>query len=445
LNSPLTSLKGVFASFRNNPDYAGSIVVGYGVTGLQILVQLFLVPFYIASFGKFGFGALMVLLACANVARLGLVWLAGPMLRLLGEAYAEADRRAYARRANAFRMVYISYGVATAVVLCAVGIVTPGSLFGPGAEIRVTSLHSLIVLVSVYTGCLCWLTAEVVVLAARKRQTLGQFSQFMSLLVFVALALPVLLLGGDLANIAACFVAGAVVSILFCLYFSYRDDWGFPSKGGLPFYSEIVAYIRPQAGGYAIYGGLLVLLQSDTLIVGIIGGAGAAAEFVLVWKIAEVIIMLIWRFCESLQPEIINMDMTADRERIARLYSRAIRLLLMVSLFAGTAYALSGHYLVRGWVGAAAPDSRIAYVCAGGAIFWMAIARLPSVMAYSLGRLTQFNRILGLEVILRVVLTLSLYGTVSFIAPILAINIVHAFGLALVYVLYGRHLVRGSG
>ncbi len=436
---PLHLLKSVAASLRNNPDYGGAIVVGYSVTLMQILLQIVLVPLYISTLGKFAFGALMVLLAYSNCSRLGLTWLSGRALRVLGSAYALGDRREYAHASNAFRIIYITYGVFAAALFLVVGLLLPTILVGVVPADQADPLRMAVVLIAVYIVGQNWLTAEVIVLAARKRQVLSQASLMISVAVFAILAIPVMLHGGNVGSIAACLVAGTIFSLIFCMFIAFQAKWADPQMSGLPRLNKIIAYVRPQAAAYAYYGFLSLLLQSDTLLVGILGGAEAAAHFVLVWKIAEVGILLLWRFCDILQPELIHMDLHGDHHRITRIYAKGIRILAVIGIVGGLGYALLGPTLVRLWVGVeVAPNDTLPFALAGGAILWLTIARLPSVLVFSLGRLKVLNAVTSVEVVARLVLTIMLFPVLSFMAPLVAINTTHLLGISHTYYRMGK-------
>jgi hypothetical protein len=106
---------------------------------------------------------------------------------------------------------------------------------------------------------------------------------------------------------------------------------------------------------------------------------------------------------------------------------------MAVALIAAIAYGAVGPWLVRMWVGSAAPDDRIAFVLAGAAVFWLAVARLPSVFAYATVRLRQLLTVSGIELTAKVVVTMSLFSELGYLAPLVAINAIHVLGLAVAY------------
>jgi len=77
---------------------------------------------------------------------------------------------------------------------------------------------------------------------------------------------------------------------------------------------------------------------------------------------------------------------------------------------------------------------------AGAAVVWVALARLPSILAYGLARLKLYNGVLFAEVVARVILTLSLYPHFGYLAPLVALNVVHVLGIAGAYQWVGWRL-----
>ncbi len=186
--------------------------------------------------------------------------------------------------------------------------------------------------------------------------------------------------------------------------------------------------------GYFIYGMIFLVLQADIMIVGLLGGARAAAEFTLVWKIAEVLILALWRVSEHLKPVLVQMDVRGEADRLARVYRQGVWWLRAAALVTGLGYGLLGPWLVRLWVGAGnAPEDPIAYALAGAAIFWLGSARLPAVFAHALVRLRQLNAVAGLEVVAKLVLTVLLFPRFGILAPLIAISAVHLCGVAYAY------------
>jgi ABC-type maltose transport system permease subunit len=80
-----------------------------------------------------------------------------------------------------------------------------------------------------------------------------------------------------------------------------------------------------------------------------------------------------------------------------------------------------------------APSNAWVYVLAGGAIFWLTLSRLPISAAYATGRLRRLLQVGSIELLGKVAGTAALIGAYGLLAPLIAINAVHALGVAYGY------------
>jgi len=184
--------------------------------------------------------------------------------------------------------------------------------------------------------------------------------------------------------------------------------------------------------------------QSDVLVIGWLGGAETAARYVLLWKIAEVGVTALWRISETWSPILVRMDAMNEHAAIKRQYRHVATLLLVTAIPAGLAYALLGRWITMLWLGAEhAPKDPLGFVLAGTAIVWVGLARLPSILSYSLARFRVWNGIACVEVAARLALTVALYPRFGYLAPLVALNVVHLCGIAAAYQWAGWRLLAG--
>ena len=253
---------------------------------------------------------------------------------------------------------------------------------------------------------------------------------------------PWLLMGGGLVGVLVCLIGGTLAGQIGCLIYWRRIgvklSWIRPVAEAWPFVTRVMGR---RGASYFLYGVIFLALQADVLIVGLLGGAQLAAKFVLVWKVAEVLILVLWRIPEHLYVELVHMDSRGEHKRIERVYREGIWWMRGAAFAVGVGYAVLGPWIVRLWVGAGyAPDDPIAYVLAGAAIFWMGSARLPAVFAHALLKLRGLVTVSGIEVIGKLTLTLVLFPKFGYLAPLIAISAVHIAGIAYAY----TTLARGS-
>jgi O-antigen/teichoic acid export membrane protein len=232
----------------------------------------------------------------------------------------------------------------------------------------------------------------------------------------------------------AAFLCGAVVSRAASWLALRRTGIGWRWSRGSD-KAVLGRLVGSMGRGYALYGALiLTLLQADVLILGLLGGPQMVAEFVLIWKIADVGIQALWRIPESLQPYIVQMDVRADHPRLRRVYAQGQAWMSAIAAIAAVAYAVLGPAVVRLWVGPEhAPDAPWGFALAGAAVFWLVSARLPAVFAFSLLRLRALNVAAAIEVGAKLVLMLALFPIAGYYSPLIAINAAHACGVAVLY------------
>lgn len=436
---------GILRKLRNNREFTLAVVSAYGVLSLQVLTQLALVPLYLWALGKDGFGILMVAISTVTIIRLGVDWLNGRMVRALGEIHARRDVQAFARAHGDFRLIFLTYGLATGALLAASGYFAPEILVGGSVRFAREEIFVCFVVMAVYSLLMQLQSVEFAALAVRGRRVAVNVLLAISVVVFVATVVPLLLLGGGLVGVAICLLLGLAAAYAGAFMLRAGQTQRLRSVGGGPRLSP-VARLRATVGengwAYVCYGALQFLLQSDVLLIGLLGGAEKAGHYVLFWKVAELIIMLILRLSETLMLDLIRMDVGGDLARLRRVFVEGLRIIGALSLAAGIGYALLGHWLVSLWVGAErAPDSTLAYVFAGGSVFWLGLSRFAMIFAFSLVALRPLIVIAACETVGRLSLTVVLFRWFDVLAPVIAINIVFFAGVAFAYAKLGWRLV----
>lgn len=436
-------------SIRHNPDYFGAVFSFYVLSGIQILVQLIMVPLYLDTLGKVGLGVLVTILAVVNVAGLGIAWLHGGVLRALGERYFSEEgggAPALSETYTAVKCLCFAYGTAVAVIIALLAFFPVQLLFGAASTAMAGEIRDALLLAAIYYLLLSNMTAEYWTLSATKHQTEANIALILSPIIFFATVTPWLLWDGGLAGVVGCLIAGGLASTLAARFFLKRK------VGALHLVpcAESTAILRRLIGRYALpyltFSISFTILQADTLIIGIHGGAGMVAEFFIVWKIAEILILLLWKVPESLQPYLIEADLAGDHSRIKRLYSIMVWSVCLTALAIGILYSLFGGWFVTLWVG----NEHIqpepwAFVLAGGAIFWLGSARSPALFAYSLKRFERLNKIVFIEALSKLVLIVVLVPIVGYTAPLMAINVTYILGIAWAYTYLGREIARSAG
>ncbi len=420
----------MFRRITANPDFVWSVITANGATILNIVVQIVMVPLYLETIGKAQFGVLMILLAIFNYLGAGLGWASAGFQRIIGEHWTRDEKIEAARCYVAAKLVYLGY----ALLACLVGL-TVVTVAGTAAiGIPENDSILLLILMGGYVIAAHDFNVERLTLNAVERQAAGNALTAMAQVVFVVIAVPGLLSGFGLVSVFGGLFAGQAAARIgsACLLRPQGFSLHLGTHALSPFLRR--AFSRMGAG-YAIYALLLMgLLQGDVLMIGWLGGAASAAEFVLIWKIADVAIQFLWRIPESLVPSLVRMDTEGDRAAIVQIRKDIDRLMIVLGVAAGLGFALLGPWVIGIWVGAEnVPDDRWVFIMTGAAIVWLTIYRTSAVFAYALVRLKRLNAALAVELVLKVLAIIALFDYVGYMAPIIAISLFHGLGGAVVY------------
>jgi len=424
----------LISALRQRGDIAGAVVTGYLQMAVSIAVNLLLVPLYLRTLGTGGFGLLMMLIGLNAWAGIATLWLVGGVTRRLGVTHAHGRREEFAAAWAAAKWGILAGTILVAGSISGLVWFMP-ALFGPEAT-RSNDFWVAMIFFYLQFGAAWLYGIDRLALTVSGHQTLanlllGGQQLLLGVLVFVALHL-----GGGLSSVMAAFFgshAAALAASAICrrLYLG-RLSWRSPFDPAVR--SELISMLSRQGAAFQVFGVLMLSLQADILIVGLIGGPLIAAEFALVWKIAEVLIQALWRIPDTLQPRMIHLDAKHETTLLKALLGRVDWALLCLAAAAGIAYALLGRWIISLWVGAEhAPSDIWVYVLGGGAIFWLAISRLPISAAYGTGRLRRLLQVGSIELLGKVLGTAALIGAYGLLAPLIAINAVHALGVAYGY------------
>lgn len=423
----------IVSRIKNNPDYGWSIATSYGQIGLNIVVQILLVPLYLHHLGKVEFGVLMIMLGAVNYLGLGIGWASSGAQRIMGEFSAQNETENLERTYTLSKIIFVIYAVLTGTIALSLVSALQNTLFPDNPDLALATVRMVGVGV-VYVVVLYDFNVDRLVLISIGKQAWANALSILSLAVFALVVFPILSNGGELVGVMAALLFGVIVARIgsFFLVSKIGLHLRWPGVEGRAILKRLLG---PMGLGYGLYGALLLtLLQADTLILGALGGPVLVADFILIWKIADVGMQALWRLPESLIPYLIKMDARGEHDRMQSIYASAQKGMILVAALAALGFATFGQDVVTLWVGVEhAPNLPWAYALAGGALFWLTIARLPAIYAFSTVRLKPLIKVTALESIGKVILIFALFPTLGLYAPLVAINILHILGIAYLY------------
>lgn len=418
--------------------YLKGLVSGYGYTGLNIVVQIALVPLYLRYLGKLQFGVLMMLLAYVNYAAVGVNWLTGGLLRTFGTYHAAGNLAAFSQAFYLGRYIYVGYAIILGMAMLAVAWVNPGLLLGSPQVGLESSLWWAVCATVAYIILFYELSIDRVALTAIGMQHWAYGLQMVALAVYAGGAMAILMMGGKVAPLMGIMAFGVLMAIIWA-----RRIWA--NRSFAPIRSAVVdvghraellkQFFGRQGAGYLIYGALVLTMQSDVLFLGWLGGAEVAAEYVVLWKAAEVAVLMLWRIPETLIPDLIRADAEGDGERLAKAFWTTWRWTLGLSSLGGIAYAFLGSSVVGLWLGKeAVPVAPHAFLLAGIALFFLGATHTAAIYAYATCHFRVLLPVAGLELVIKLAVLYWSYPVLGYLAPLVGLIIANIAG---VYLLYG--------
>jgi O-antigen/teichoic acid export membrane protein len=433
----LKKLTSLSTKLSLNRNYANALITGYGLMGITIAVQLLLIPLYLTYLGREKFGVLVMIMAANNYAAIGVGWLTGGMARILAERSALDDVEGF-RVCYAFaKWLHLGYSVFILLIFWSI---SPWVL---ESSYNDPEIFFAVILSSFYFILVYEYSTDRIAFDARKLQSKGNLREVAGQLIFACCVLMGLHAGWGLPGVVGAQIAGVVVNRLLAWHFwqqdSYQVKWTMSNNAFHGLWRRISGKMGRD---YIIFGVLMLTLQADVLLLGWLAGPETAAIYYILWRIPEIFILLIARIPSSYGPFLIAMETRGERDSLIKNYRRGLYLMMGLAGSAALVYGAVGSYILELWVGPIAPQELLPFVVSAGAMFFLAIARWPINIAYSLLNTTPLIKILALEAILKILIATLFFSKFDFLSPIVATILVHAFGLSFLYFRLGQKSIQ---
>ena len=193
---------------------------------------------------------------------------------------------------------------------------------------------------------------------------------------------------------------------------------------------DIKSFVSKKGLNYFYFATLVLLLQFDVVIIGILGGPIVAGKFVLLWKIPEVLGLILGKIPNSLEPKIIHLDTRSELSKYKKLFFNSKIFFISLCFITSISYMLIGENLVKFWVGDSAPRDDWMYFVAGLALFFYSISRWPISFAFAQVKLKQLIKISFIEFSFKFIFTLLLFKYFTFVSPLIGLIIIHMIYVA---------------
>lgn len=428
--------------FGFKKDFYGTVVFGYGSILMNMIAQVILIPLYIRGIGSEGYGVFLLLYSFMNYVDIGVGLFSGGVLRLLGENYAVGDVKGIRNAYTISKTVICGYGVIAMFLMLGYAVFIKGLRY---FSVDTAEAYRIIFSAMAFLFIKYDLSVEYQALVGTQRQTLSNLLQMLAQIIYLAFAIPYLRMGNGQVSMLFLFnlIGLFAIRIIILVYHRIKKDDIKLIRFSDNMYGVRKRLIGKMGYSYALYGILVITFQADTFILGTLSDqAELLSIYAMTWKVAEAGRQVLWKIPESMSPYIIEQDAKGLQDEIQAQYKEIYKYMFLLSIVAMLVYGLFGKTVIKLWMGESyvdIPNIRIWETAV--VLFLNGIERTPAIYAYAMVRLKRLNTVAGLEVGMKTILIVTLYGKFGISAPLIAMIITHACGIAYAYWDMGRKVV----
>ena len=391
----------------------------------HMLTQIILTPIYLNTLNDEKFGILMIFLNIITFAVFGISWFSGGLVRLLGEYWSNKKITKFNETLILGKYIFTSYALLTALLSLILYYFL--KQFGYLNSIEFFT----VILILIYFILNYEALTERQAFVATNWQALGNNIEITKIIVFFFLVIFLLPKYKSLDVVFAALIAGVITQrVITGIYLRFKIGFSGWSKFTNSMKPDLNQFLSTKGLNYFYFGTLVLLLQLDVVIIGIIGGPIVAGKFVLLWKIPEVFGLILGKIPTSLEPKIIHLDSKSELSSYSKFFLNSKTFFIIICFITSIFYIFAGEHLVRIWVGENAPKDDWMYYIAGVALFFYSISRWPISFAFAQVKLRQLIKVSLIEFSFKIIFTLLLFRFFSYASPLIGMIIIHIIYVA---------------
>jgi O-antigen/teichoic acid export membrane protein len=416
-------------------SYIVGLSTNYFGLAVSMAIQVFLLPFLLNHIGPQLTGLYYLFMTISNFMAVGIGWLSGSGVYLLASSDAH-DRKINTQEVH--WIVFLGFGAYATLMLIVIsaGSLTVGHWWLRGAD---PSLIKEGRNASVLLGLYIWLTylhlADISLFTAILQQGWANFYRIVSQIVFFIVVILIVLSKPRLDLLMLANLIGVIVAAVAArLHLRISGRLG-PSRWHLPNSKLAKKMFLTKGGSYFISGiAQFGLIYGDVLLISAILGSSMVSAYLVIWKIPEVLALILGRISEILSPYLTRISSREGSIHTASLFLCTSRLQHCLGIISGLAYGLFGPALVGFWVGEAhRPETSWFYWVAGMVLAIHVMNKHDVILHYALAKLGRLVLPQFIELFLKVLLTLVLFPPLGIMAPLVAVLSIQLLGLTWVY------------
>jgi len=402
--------------------YILGLLTNYLGLVLTIAIQVFLMPFLLVHLGRELTGLYYLFMTISNFAAVGVGWLTGSGVYLL----ASADcANGAADSGEIHWVVFLGYTVYAGVVMVVIwgwGVSAGRWWLAGSAPALVEEGRNACFFLGLYIWVHYIHQADIALFTALLEQGWGYFYRVVSQSVFVLMVFLIVVGHPRLDLLMLANLIGIlIVAVWARIHLRLSGRLG-PWRWRKPPWDLVRQMFYQKGRDYFIFGlAQFGLIYGDILLVGWVLGPAGVSTYLIVWKIPEVMGLMLGRISEILSPYLTRLAARSGTPSVARIFLCTSRMQHVLAVIAGAAYAVFGADMAAMWVGEGfRPATAWYYWVAGLLLIFQVVNRHDVFLHYAVARLGRIVIVQFAELGLKVLLTLLLFRRFGVVAPLIA-------------------------
>lgn len=383
--------------------------------------QILLIPFYIAHLNKKEFGLFIFYYSFINFSYIFIGIISGGILRkiIMNIQYKKYINEIISHS----KLIYICY-----IFIYIIIIIFCMYFFGDIGENYITILLLIFNLLLIYEGLV-----DKQLLISLDYNYVNNYLESIKLvinLIIIYIMLPIY--ESSYVIWVSLAISQLIHKYLFLKYIYFKEI-KCKIEYNLNNFNKNKNDILSKANNLFYISAFIILLQSDVFIIGFLGNSNELANYYLIWKIPEAIILILYRIPSSYEPMIYKFEFKNKLNRLNNIYINGIKYYFMITIIACLLYSIFGNFLNKLWFGDSYTNELWVYIGCSFLIFTKAMFKWPITYFYN-NEIKQklIIYILLLEFIIKNLLIIFLYkyyGEYSVVISSLFINVFILSGL----------------
>jgi len=409
--------------------YIYTILSSWIVLGIHTSSQIILTPLYLSSIGEYEFGIFGIMMTVFNLCGAGVGWFIGPYNRILQK---NNNRKRLSNIVAAGRIFFLGYILVIAIISLIVVLILRANNFSRAMfDPDILILYYIFMIISYY------FIAERLLLNHINKQVLGNILDGAKIVVFSFIIYFYINSFNSLKFVMLALIISVLVQIL-ALRYSINTHKIFYILSVKNFKKYLKIIIKDNSFKYGIYNAINVFNQMDILIVGYIGGGVEASKYILIMKIPELLITILSRIPNSLEPKIIKYTLTNNKiilHSMQKKYFKFYAVICLIICFLYSTFILNLNDL---WIGSYLDFDQSIFNILAVVIFFGSLNKWVLTFMIGAGRVSEVIKLNTLECLLKISITSIAFinhGLVGVIYTSLIMNIIF-------YVIYNTLYLR---